>query len=57
MHTRSFRRAPLALALLCAVAGVSVTACKPADDGARAAATASPTAPAAVGAAWRLWLV
>ena len=49
MHTRSLRRAPLALALLCAVAGASLTACKPADDAAPKAAAAPASVPAAAG--------
>ena len=49
MHTRSFRRAPLALALLCAFAGAALTACKPAGDDAPKAAAPAASAPAATG--------
>ena len=49
MHTRSLRRAPLALALLCAFAGATLSACKPADDGAPKAAAPPASAPAAAG--------
>lgn len=49
MHTRSFRRAPLALALLCALTGATLSACKPAADDAPKAAAAPAAAPAATG--------
>jgi putative endopeptidase len=46
MNTASVRRSPHALALLCALAGTALTACKPAADGAPKTEAAAP-APAA----------
>ncbi len=49
MPIATLRRTPLALALLCTLAGASLTACKPAPDAAPKAAAATPVAAPTVG--------